>query len=462
MLLSIISPGYAELTLSSAQLSIEYVPVAVLKPPKRNARTHSKKQIRQIAGSVRRYGFNGAIVIDESNVVLVGNGRWAAARELELETVPCIRITGLTEAAKRAYAITDNKVALNAGWDMEVLASELGELAELDYELADAGFDQAELDAIFAAAAEASTQPDAPEDRHFSPPVEGSVVTRIGDLWLLGRHRLLCGDSKSAADVDRVMDGDKAGMVFGDPPYNQKIAGNVSGLGKVQHREFAEASGEMSPDQFEAFLYRTNVEIERSCRNGAIVYLCMDWRHLQEALAAGYRVYSDLKNLCVWAKTNAGMGTFYRSQHELIMVWKVGDQPHTNNFGLGDTGRHRTNLWTYAGVNSFRAGRMEELSLHPTVKPVALVADAIRDVTKRGEIVFDPFGGSGTTLIAAQKTGRTAHMIEIDPAYCDVIVRRWQTLTGKRAVLEGGGDDFEAVQEARAITQSVQAEVGCE
>jgi DNA modification methylase len=205
----------------------------------------------------------------------------------------------------------------------------------------------------------------------------------------------------------------------------------------------------MSRAEFTEFLKVSFQNVERACRGGAIVFVCMDWRHLEELLSAGYAVFTHLMNLCVWAKTNGGMGTFYRSQHELIFVWKVGDEPHTNNFGLGDGGRYRTNVWNYAGANAFKAEREEELAMHPTVKPVALVADAIRDVSHRGQSVLDVFGGSGTTLIAAEKTGRVARLMELDPAYCDVIIRRWEKLTGKRAILSSSGADFETVEAER-------------
>lgn len=432
---------------------LEYIPTRLLQPSKRNARSHSKKQVSQIEAAIRQFGFRGAILIDEKNIVIAGHGRLAAAISMDLEMLPCIRVTGLSDTKKRALMLADNKIASNAGWDMEMLAFELEDLSEADFDLSAMGFDQVEVDNILAAASEASPEREIPEDQQLLLPEPDAIVTRTGDLWQLGRHRLLCGNSRIALDVDRLVNGELADMVMADPPYNVRILGNVSGLGRIKHREFAEASGEMSREEYRDWLYEINVQIERVCRNGAIVYICIDWRHLQEALGAGSDVFADLKNLCVWAKTNAGMGTFYRSQHELILVWKVGDAPHINNFGLGETGRHRTNLWTYAGVNSFRADRMEELSVHPTVKPVALVSDAIRDVSKRGGIILDPFGGSGTTLIAAEKTGRSARLMEIDPAYCDVIIQRWQALTGKRAILNGGWDDFETIREIRSHTE---------
>jgi len=289
--------------------------------------------------------------------------------------------------------------------------------------------------------------PIGPDDEHPRP--ASQAITRQGDLWTLGRHLLLCGDAKSEASIAQVMSGCKADMIFTDPPYNLKIDGHVSGLGATHHREFAEASGEMSKAGFTSFLSQSLSLAAGACRDGAIAYVCMDWRHLGEALAAGYETFSELKNLCVWAKTNGGMGTFYRSQHEMVLVWKVGTAPHTNTFGLGDKGRYRTNVWTYPGVNTFKSDRMEELKSHPTVKPVALVSDAIRDVSNRGEFILDTFGGSGTTLIAAEKTGRRARLIELDPVYCDITIWRWEKVTGKQAILSGTGETFENVKATR-------------
>ena len=274
---------------------------------------------------------------------------------------------------------------------------------------------------------------DAPED--VIPAANDTPVTQLGDMWVLGRHRLLCGDTRNRDDMGKLMAGEHADLVFTDPPYNVAIDGNVCGLGSVKHREFAFASGEMSRTQFVSFLTDTLGNIARAMRDGAIAFVCMDWRHMGELLEAGEAVFTELKNLVVWNKTNGGMGVFYRSKHELIFVFKNGSAEHTNSFGLGETGRYRTNVWDYAGISSLSAGRADELAMHPTVKPVALIADAIRDCSKRGEIVLDGFGGSGSTLIAAEKTGRCARLVEYDAIYCDTIVRRWELLTGKHATL---------------------------
>lgn len=426
---------------------VELVKIGLLKPADRNPRVHSKRQVTQLVRSMKRFGFTNPLLIDDQDHIIAGHGRLAAATELELKAVPCIRLSALNAAERRAYLIADNKLALNASWDLESLALEFGELLEMDFEVDLTGFDQPEIDKVIYDVVQASTKPEAPEDACPPTPLTAEVVTCAGDLWTLGRHALLCGDAKDPAAIDALMGKAKTDMVFIDPPYNVRIQGNVTAKGR--HDEFAEASGEMSRAEFTEFLTSSFENVERACRSGAIVYVCMDWRHLEELLAAGYAVFTHLMNLCVWAKTNGGMGTFYRSQHELIFVWKVGDDPHTNNFGLGDGGRYRTNVWSYAGVNTFKAEREEELAMHPTVKPVALVADAIRDVSHRGQLVLDVFGGSGTTLIAAEKTGRVARLMELDPAYCDVIIRRWEKHTGKRAILSSSGADFASVEADR-------------
>jgi DNA modification methylase len=321
-------------------------------------------------------------------------------------------------------------------------------LVDLEFDVELTGFSLAEVDFALDAANEADpSAPDAPEDAVAT--VAGPAVTRMGDLWQLGRHRLLCGDTRSAADMDALMGCDRADLLFTDPPYNVAINGHVCGLGSVKHREFAFASGEMSAAQFTAFLTDTLSNMSRVMRDGAIAFVCMDWRHMRELLDAGEEAFTELKNLVVWNKTNGGMGAFYRSKHELIFVFKVGSAAHTNSFGLGETGRYRTNVWDYAGISSIGANRSDELAMHPTVKPVALIADAIRDCSRRGEIVLDGFGGSGSTLIAAEKTGRSARLIEYDPLYCDTIIQRLEKLTGKQAKLAGTDQTFEAVAEAR-------------
>src|SRR4051812_7711595 len=401
-------------------IKIETLPLSALKPYARNSRTHSRRQVKQIAKSIERFGFNNPILIDDDKQIIAGHGRAEAAKLIGMMMVPTVRLSHLSEADKRAYILADNKLAENAGWDREILAIELQALVDLDFDFETIGFDNAQIDGILEDAAESNGGFPGPED--YMPDYPQNPTSTGGDLWLLGKHRLLCGDSREKTSYDVLLEGAKSEFVFTDPPYNVPIDGHVCGLGRTRHCEFAMGVGEMSSDAFTGFLRETLGHAAKAARDGAIAFVCMDWRHMGELLAAGQAVFSELKNLCVWNKTNGGMGSFYRSKHELVFVFKVGTAPHTNTFGLGDTGRYRTNVWDYAGVNTLKAGRSEELAMHPTVKPVALVADAIKDCSKRGNTVLDPFAGSGTTLMAAEKTGRSARVIEFDPIYCGRIV----------------------------------------
>lgn len=411
--------------------SIESVPVSVLRPYPGNARTHSRKQIRQIADSIQRFGFTNPVLVSDDNEIIAGHGRVVAAKELGINHVPVLRLSHLSADERRAYVLADNKLALNAGWDHEILAVELQALIDVEFDVGVTGFSLAEIDLTLDRAREAAlSTPDASADT--IPDLALSAVSQSGDLWQLGQHRLLCGDAQSSQDVKRLVGEGKIDLIFTDPPYNVPIDGHVCGAGSVRHREFAFASGEMSAQEFTRFLERTLSNASAVSKDGAIAFVCMDWRHMRELLDAGEKAFTELKNLCVWNKTNGGMGSFYRSKHELVFVFKTGTASHTNSFGLGDTGRYRTNVWDYAGISSISSSRADELAMHPTVKPVALVADAIRDCSQRGETVLDIFGGSGSTLIAAESCGRFARLLEFDPLYCDTIIRRWQTYTGNR------------------------------
>jgi DNA modification methylase len=417
-------------------LRVEQIAPRRLIPYTGNARTHSDGQVKQIARSIERFGFTNPVLVDDGLNIIAGHGRVLAALKLGLEAIPVLRLKHLSERDRRAYILADNKLAQNAGWDKELLAIELQWLIQAEFDVQDTGFSVSEVDQIIESVEESNPEgKDEPEDRVPEPPAPAEATTKPGEVWQLGRHRLYCGDCRSPEAYAALCAGEQMDMIFTDPPYNVPIDGHVGGLGSVKHREFAFASGEMSREAFTAFLRDSLAPAVLACRDGAIAFVCMDWRHIGELLDAASNTFTELKNLCVWNKTNAGMGSFYRSKHELVFVFKAGTGAHTNTFGLGETGRYRTNVWDYAGVNTLRKDRMEELSMHPTVKPVALVADAIRDVTRRGDLVLDPFGGSGTTLIAAERTGRTARLIEIDPAYCDVIRKRYETYTGRRASL---------------------------
>lgn len=412
---------------------LEHLKPTALNPWANNARTHSKKQLKQIADSIQQFGFTNPIIIDADNSILAGHGRVEAAKALGLKVVPCLRQEHMTEAEKRAYVIADNKLALNAGWDEEILAAELGALyaLDLDFDVEITGFSIAESDNLIDSLS--VEEPSNPEDDQLPDTV--TTRCKVGDLWQLGPHRLICGNSLDPVIVANLMDGNKAKMVFTDPPYNVPIDGHAGNSGKTQHREFAMASGEMSRDQFTSFLQSAFQQLYNHSQDGSIHFICMDWRHMQELLEAGHAVYDELKNMIVWVKDNGGMGTFYRSRHELIFAFKNGNAPHTNTFELGQHGRYRTNVWEYKGVNTMRAGRMDELAMHPTAKPVQMIADAIKDISGRNDIALDLFGGSGSTLIAAHKTGRRAFVCELDPIYCDRIIARWETFAKDEATL---------------------------
>ncbi len=410
----------------------------------RNARQHPREQIHRLAQTIKKLGVFVPILIDDDRVILAGHGRLQAARYLEMGEVPTLTVSGLNESEKRAFVIADNRMAEMAKWDRETLRFEIRELVVLDIDIELTGFDTGQVDIML--------------DGHHQDPPEAlpdvsvdtsDVVTRTGDLWLLGPHRLLCGDATAASSYATLLEGRKANLIFTDPPYNVPIAGHVSGLGKVRHREFAMASGEMSAQQFTRFLGTIFGHLADNSARGSIHYVCMDWRHLHEVLSAGREIYSDLKNICVWNKDNAGMGSLYRSKHELVLVFQNGAGKFINNIKLGATGRYRTNVWDYPGMTSMSKGRMDDLALHPTVKPIALVADAIRDCSKGGGIILDPFSGSGTTILAAQRTDRVGAAIEIDPTYVDVALKRWESATGETAVHANTGETFTATRMKR-------------
>ena len=437
--------------LSAAQprerLQVEYVDPSGLVGYARNARRHSRKQVTQIAASIREFGFNNPILVGPDNVLIAGHARLEAANQLGMKDVPVVRLGHLSDAQRRAYVIADNRLAELSDWSVELLELEVQELAKLEIEfpLEIVGFEGAQLEQL--------TDPQASkrdDKADLSPAPQGPAVTQLGDIWLTGAHRLICGDALRAETYAALMPGEQARTMFTDPPFNLKIAGHVSGLGNTKHREFVQGSGELTKPEFTEFLRQFMSNAAGVSVDGAIHFIACDWRHLSELTASSEKVYSEFKQLIVWVKSSGGMGSFYRSRHELFGVYKVGTAPHTNTFGLGDTGRYRTNCWEYPGVNTFGPGRDEALAMHPTVKPVALVADAIRDVSHLGEVVLDPFGGSGTTLIAAEKTRRKARLIELDPIFVDVICRRWATYKGEPARLEATGQTFDEVAAARA------------
>jgi DNA modification methylase len=440
------------------KLIIVYRQIDELKPNPANPRHHSKKQIQQIAASIDAFGFNVPVLIDREGNVIAGHGRLWASRELGWTEVPTLCLDHLSPEQARAFMITDNKLTENADWNDRLLAQQLKDLSllGLDFSLEITGFEMGEIDLRIASLGDLP-EPDADPADILPEPVEGPPVSRIGDLWELGRHRVLCGNALDFAAFAALMGQERAAIVFTDPPYNVEIDGNASGLGAIRHRPFPMASGEMDKSEFTAFLRRACENLAAFSADGSVHYICMDWRHLEELLAAGQSVYSELKNLCIWVKDNSGMGSLYRSRHELVLVFKHGRDGHRNNVQLGKHGRNRSNVWQYPGANSFaRCGEEGNLlALHPTVKPVSLVADAILDCSARGDIVLDSFLGSGTTVIAAERTGRRCYGLELDPGYVDTIIRRWQALTGGNACHAVSGRHFDDLTNGAEVADAV-------
>jgi DNA modification methylase len=408
-----------------------FVAIRDLIPDPHNPRKHGRAQISAIAKSIEAFGFNAPILVDRDNKIVAGHGRYEAAKLLGIDKVPVILLDHLTPTQAKAYLLADNQLTDRSIWDDNKLAIHLKELSDLvlDFDIESIGFEPPEIDLRIQSLDPALEDAD---DRFEL--ATGPVVSRTGDLWLLGSHRLYCGSALDATSYNALSDGEKAAAAITDPPYNVRIDGHVSGNGRTSHREFAMASGEMSEAEFSDFLLQTFQRISAYCRDGALIYSFMDWRHMSEILAAGRATSLDLLNLCVWAKTNGGMGSLYRSRHELVFVFKSGKDPHTNNVQLGRFGRNRSNVWHSPGANSFgRGGPRKQMESHPTVKPIALVADAMLDCTQRNDIVLDPYLGSGTTILAAERTGRRCHAIEIDGRYVDTAIRRWEQLTKREA-----------------------------
>jgi DNA modification methylase len=428
-------------------LSVVQKSIADLKTDPKNPRIHSEKQIRQIARSMETFGFNVPVLIDGQKQIIAGHGRVEAARLLKLQQIPTISLEHLTDSQIRAFMIADNRLTENATWDDTLLAEQFKELAglDLDFGLNITGFEMGEIDVMIDSLEPAM---ESETDSGEEGTANGPQVSQPGDLWILGQNRVLCASSLEAASYQILLQDERATMVFTDPPYNVSIEGHVGGKGAIQHREFAMASGEMTEAQFTEFLTQACKLLAANSIDGSLHFVCMDWRHVSELLSAGKQAYTELKNLCVWAKDNAGMGSLYRSQHELVFVFKNGKASHVNNIQLGQFGRYRSNVWNYPGVNSFARSTEEGnlLALHPTVKPVALVADAILDCSGRGDIILDAFLGSGTTVIAAERTGRSCYGLELDPGYVDTIVRRWQAFTKLTATHAQSGRTFAEVE----------------
>ena len=432
------------------RVAVEYINPTILKPNPKSPRKHSPLQIRKIAKSIEAFGMVVPILIDADNVIYAGHACVEAAIKLGLPEVPIIRADHLSANELNLLMIALNKLPELSSWDENKLDELFIGLSKLDLELdlELSGFSVGEIDLRIEG--ENYKTPDKADELPKLPPTP--PVTQLSDIWQLGPHRLTCGNSlESETYTNLFSDSGKkklASAIFTDPPYNVKIDGHVSGTGKVKHREFKMASGEMSDGAFIDFLKAACALMVEYSKEGSLHYICMDWRHLEHLLKAGSAHYTELKNICVWVKDNGGMGSLYRSKHEMIAVYKNGKGPHRNNVELGKHGRYRTNVWEYPCANTFSKqsdeGRLAEL--HPTVKPVKMVADAILDTTTKGEIILDPFLGSGTTLMAAERVGRICYGIELDPLYCDTIIRRWQNYTGDEAIHLASGQTFKSLE----------------
>lgn len=431
----------------NCDLRVVYTPLDTLTEYPNNPRQHDTKQLIKIQNSIEKFGFINPILVDEHNEIIAGHARLAAARLAHLPQVPVIRLEHLSTAQKKAYRIADNKLAELGTWSIENLQLEFQELEklDLDFSLGITGFDMGDIDLILEGK-EAKADPKA-NNIPFIP--DNEIVTREGDIWILGEHRIICGNSLQKETLSPLMEDKKADMVFTDPPYNVKINGHVCGAGNVQHKEFKFASGEMTVEEFTQFLKTSFELLCMFSKDGSLHYICMDWRHIKEIMTAA-DVYDQFKNLCVWRKDNAGMGSFYRSQHELIFMFKHGKEPHINNVELGIHGRYRTNVWNYAGVNTPSAENAEKRAMHPTVKPVELIKDAILDASNRGGVVLDTFLGSGSTLIAAEKAGRICYGVELEPKYVDTAIRRYESLGEKYiAIHAASGKTYQELLSAK-------------
>jgi DNA modification methylase len=433
---------------TSKQISL--LAISELLPAPDNPRKHDRAQVGIIAKSIKAFGFNAPLLIDKYRKIIAGHARYDAAKLLGLTHVPVVFLDHLTEAQAKAYRLADNQLASRSRWNDELVAVQLKELSEiLDFDIEAIGFELPELDMRI----QSLDDPDVADKADEFEATTGPAVSIPGDVWLLGSHRLHCANALESTAYAILLENEKAAAAITDMPYNVPIDGHVSGNGKTKHREFVMGAGELTDSQFTELLTTGLRFLGAQTTPGALIYTFMDWRHAWNMLSAGRAVDLSLLNLCVWSKTNAGMGSFYRSQHELVFVFRNGREAHLNNVQLGRFGRSRTNVWTYPGVNGFaRKGTENLLALHPTVKPIALVADAILDCTKRDDIVLDPFIGSGTTILAAERTGRRCFGIEIDPIYVDTAIARWERLTGKKA-MNSQGLTFEQVKLERSAAQ---------
>lgn len=435
-------------------VDITYIEISKLVLYERNARQHSQQQIQQLARWIKQVGFINPIIIDSKNVIIAGHGRLLAAISLNLTTVPCICVDKLSQTEVRAYRLADNKLSENATWDTELLTVELKSLEEIEvnFDFDSLGFDAIEIDGLL------HHKDDEDSVEEPIPDIPQSPITITGDIFHCGPHRVGCDDCRDQAFIKQLFKRSKASICITDPPYNVPISGHVRGKGNYQFEDFAMACGEMSSEEFSQFLLLSFLNLKKACKEGSLFYLFCDWRMLKELFSATDELFTDMLNLCVWNKSNGGMGSFYRSKHELIGVFKHGKAPHINNVQLGKFGRDRTNVWDYPGVSSFGKDRDEALAMHPTVKPVSMLKDILLDASKPNDIVVDNFLGSGSTLIAAEKVRRRCFGVEIEPKYVDVILQRYINETGNQPIHIESGLTFTELALMRSPAKGVSHE----
>lgn len=432
-----------------SQIQVVYRHLAELTPDPQNPRNHKVRQINALVRSIKALGFNIPLAVDASGKILCGHARYLAAKKLGMTEVPVIRLDHLSEQQARAFMLADNKLSEMSDWNKGLLAVQFRELTtvDLNFDIEATGFTVGEIDLILDPRSSDSDPADVLPDIN-----DGPTISQLGDLWVLGNHRLFCGNAQEAESFKILMNGQLAGMVITDAPFNVRVQGHVGGKGKIKHREFAMASGEMTSPEFTQFLKTSFNHMVTHSQLGSIHACFMDWRHMPEIIAAGLATYTSLINLCVWKKNQAGMGSLYRSQHELCFIFKNGKESHQNNVQLGRFGRYRTNVWEYGGIQTMRRGEEGDLlEIHPTVKPIKMIADAILDCSKRRGIILDPFIGSGTAILACERTGRHCYGMELDPIYVDAAILRWQNMTGEDAVHAVTGETF--TQHSQRIIQ---------
>jgi len=425
-------------------LKIEYLPTGALRPANRRIRRAEADQVARVIASITQYGICCPVLVDKNGRIIHGHVVWEAARRLGLDRIPTIRIDHLTEPQQRALSIALNRIAETGTWDVEALKIEFEELIELKEDVIATGFELAEIDALLI-----EDEGDEPE-AVVLPELPQSAVSQAGDLWLMENHRLAQGDARERGVYARLFtDTDAAKFVLTDEPFNVAVRGHCTS--QTHHREFAMAHGELSREEFFAF----NIDWMRPSLeqlvDGGLLATFIDWRSVELVLAAGRELDLDLLNVIVWAKPHGGQGSLWRSQHEMLPVFKKGTAAHTNNIELGRWGRYRGNVWTYPGASTLGSEAREGLAVHPTVKPRAMLEDALLDVTDRGDVVLDCFLGSGSMLLAAETTDRICRAIEIDSRYCDVAIARWQQMTGREAVLSETGETFSEVALRRGV-----------